>query len=155
MQTHRDLCHLVSTWLLSQQTIKYVCWELRLGRGVVDAIGVDPRGKRIVVCECKRTRADLLADLRAGKMFKYESSSSHCYLAGTAEALGDDPLNDLTARGLPSHWGVLLLNTSVTCIRSAKSHRKVQERTVLKTIALIGKSHMWRHMKLMGLIDKS
>ena len=63
---------------------------------------------RVVVIEVKRTRSDLLGDLRAGKMLHYQNGpASHWYLCGTAEALGEGGLGDLAERGLPLRWGVL------------------------------------------------
>lgn len=62
---------------------------------------------RVVVVEVKRTRADLLADLREGKMLGYGANATHAYLAATPEALG--ALEDLEARRLPTSWGVLEL----------------------------------------------
>lgn len=64
--------------------------------------------------EVKRTRADLLQDLRRRKMLKYQPQATNLWLAGTEEALrGRDStvLEDLAARGLPPSWGVLLLPT--------------------------------------------
>lgn len=63
--------------------------------------------------EVKRTRPDLLQDLRAGKLLRYECQATHCYLAATAEALGDDGPEQLTARGLPRTWGVLKLKPMI------------------------------------------
>jgi hypothetical protein len=76
---------------------------------------------RLAVAEVKRTRADLLGDLRAGKLLKYQAQASHCYLAAHVEALGveqntmhrpgvrEEALHDLEMRGLPRTWGVLVL----------------------------------------------
>ena len=87
--------------------------------------------RRVVVCEVKRTRADLLADLRKKKMLKYEKGTSHTYLAATAEALfynkwtKKEVLADLKKKGLPPTWGVLLLPENndpagIVCLRGAK-----------------------------------
>lgn len=74
---------------------------------------------RVVVVEVKRTRSDLLADLRVGKLRRYESAATHCYLliAGPCVGLSWMPwwpeeeqgraLHVLAADGLPDAWGVL------------------------------------------------
>lgn len=84
----------------------------RLWAGISDK----PQRPRVTVMEVKRTRSDLLADLRAGKMLAYEQTGQACYLAATAEALKGDTvkaiLADLTARGLPTGWGVVRLSSS-------------------------------------------
>lgn len=76
---------------------------------------------RIAIAEVKRTRSDLLADLRAGKLLRYAEVATHLYLAATDEALGlaagERPTRERTARvltelgelGLPKGWGVLRL----------------------------------------------
>lgn len=78
---------------------------------------------RIAIAEVKRTRPDLLADLRAGKLLRYAEVATHLYLAATDEALGlaagERPTRERTARlvadlgelGLPRGWGVLRLRT--------------------------------------------
>lgn len=78
---------------------------------------------RIAIAEVKRTRSDLLADLRAGKLLRYAEVATHLYLAATDEALGlagDERLTrertakvlaDLAEHGLPRTWGVLRLRT--------------------------------------------
>ena len=84
--------------------------------------GKRPPPPRLAVCEVKRTRSDLLGDLRAGKLLKYEAQATHCYLAGTVDALGLEPgrclsseylkerLGQLELDGLPRKWGVLVLH---------------------------------------------
>jgi len=76
---------------------------------------------RIGVIEVKRTRQDLLADLREQKMLRYEQVGTCCWLAAHADALKCEPkgmlsreeareiLHKLTELGLPSTWGVLVL----------------------------------------------
>lgn len=79
-----------------------------------------PPKPRLHVVEVKRTRADLLSDLRAQKMLKYEALATHCSLAATAQALGIDEgkswgldrqavCGALEMKGLPRHWGVVVL----------------------------------------------
>lgn len=75
---------------------------------------------RIAIVEVKVSRSDLLSDLRAGKLLRYEPQATHVYLAITDETMlvpwaPWDPqgatsaawLADLGAKGLPTHWGVL------------------------------------------------
>lgn len=99
-------------------------WLPRYRAGALKRHGARPR---VVVVECKRTRADLQADLRAGKLRRYEVAATHCWLLATDEALaagraprgsryraGGDPydaatLHRLRAEGLPDSWGVLTL----------------------------------------------
>lgn len=58
---------------------------------------------RVTVLEVKRTRSDLLSDLRKGKMQAYSRVATHCYVAATPEALaGGTP-------GLPEDWGIVEL----------------------------------------------
>lgn len=79
-----------------------------------------PPKPRLHIVEVKRTRADLLSDLRAGKLLKYERLGTHCSLAATPEALAVDEgsawdvdrqavCGELEHLGLPRHWGVVLL----------------------------------------------
>lgn len=143
--THRQLCRAVAGWFARQKWCEVVCWEvagpsvpdpsrswygvMRHHEGrrgtVLDAVGLsDPTaaGGRIGVAECKRTRADLLSDLRSGKMLDYARMPgvSHLYLAVTLEVLGIDvrpgygvAAEQVTARaeelGLPAGWGLLIV----------------------------------------------
>lgn len=77
-----------------------------------------PVKHRLQVVEVKRTRADLMGDLRRGKMLGYEARSTHCVLAcwegcfpgceGIWSPAGRKAmLADLAAMGLPARWGVL------------------------------------------------
>lgn len=115
--SHRKLCEIVAAWLLHNRC-DIVCWELAYNDGFVDAIGLTNPSKdkgKIVAVEVKRTRSDLLADLGRKKFLKYENGSTHCYIAATPQALGYKKgeekavLKDLTERGVPPYWGVLLL----------------------------------------------
>lgn len=78
-----------------------------------------PQRPRVSVIEVKRTRSDLLSDLRAGKMLAYERTGQACYLAATSEALKGATIKailaDLTARGLPTYWGVVRLTSGDWC----------------------------------------
>lgn len=139
MNDHRTLCRIMAWWFSKQPWCDIYCWELAYNDGFVDAIGItsvlskDSQPK-IAIAEVKRTRADLLADIRSKKMFKYMANTTHCYLAGTAEALlwndGDHSVVEtLSNLGLPSTWGVLLLPTKgwklPISIRPAISQGKV------------------------------
>lgn len=95
------------------------------GGGQLDVLALTlpewkPRRKvrpRIAIVEVKVSRSDLLSDLRAGKLLRYEPQATHVYLAITGEAMltpyGHTKahaaawLADLAAKGLPTHWGVL------------------------------------------------
>lgn len=89
---------------------------------------------RIAIAEVKRTRSDLLADLRAGKLLRYAEVATHLYLAGTDDALGlaagERPTRERTARllaelgehGLPRTWGVLRLR-----VWEQRPHRDLAE----------------------------
>lgn len=79
---------------------------------------------RIAVVEVKVQRSDLLKDLRAGKMRRYEPQASHVYLAIQADALLSwregyprpeaEMLAELDALGLPHGWGVIFLRPDTT-----------------------------------------
>ena len=158
MHTHRQLCKIAARWLLDQSRIDLVTWELKYQRGVYDVMGLTskPRAqeKKLVAIEVKRTRADLLQDLRKKKMLKYERRATHCYLAATSEALRTDKfsnrelLKDLKTKGLPIHWGVLLLPTSGTSvpkvIRGARRHKTVRQQTLRTLTRRIARSFMYR-----------
>lgn len=153
--THLELCQAVTAWALSLSWCDVAAWEVGFGTGIADVVAlsdaeleavnadrlarwelrrVGPRPfprPRIAVFEVKRTRPDLLSDLRARKMHGYQEGASHCYLAATPAALlleGRDrylkvsiatAIADLHARGLPEAWGVLLLHQ----VRVHFSHR--------------------------------
>lgn len=97
------------------------------GGGVLDVLGLtlkeSVKRPRIAVCEVKVSRADLLSDLRARKMLRYESQVSHCYLAFGPEVFSNRPqaYAVLNERGLPSDWGIVELSRSGACqLRAAK-----------------------------------
>lgn len=153
--THRELCLQAADWLLGQQSIDLVAWELKVRPFVYDVVGITSKAtakqKRYAVIECKRTRADLLQDLRAGKMQKYATKASHCYLAGTPEAFAmpkntvEGALADLSDKGLPANWGVLLLEPGqVTCLRSPQRIRPTNVLTCKSLTRKIARSYMYR-----------
>ena len=158
MLTHRDLCKIAANWLLAQSWCKLVAWEITYNRGFADAIGVSKcirNNTKIAVCEVKRTRADLLADLRKLKLLKYERGSTHCYLAITRECLGNNSpkefLADLGERGLPRHWGILLLPSTIgrlpTCVRRARRLRPANATRLRLLTEKIAVQHMYRNIK--------
>lgn len=119
--SHRDLCRMTAVFFRMMPVHDLVCWELGWNGGFVDAIACSLKDRpgvksRLTVGEVKRTRADLLADLRNMKMLKYQARSTHAYLAATKEALNwsdrETVLKDLTALGLPAGWGVIVLPTA-------------------------------------------
>ena len=160
MTTHRDYCKQTAFWLLEQSGIDLVSWELKYVRGVYDVIGVTSkeyaRVKKLVAIEVKRTRSDLLQDLRKRKMLKYEARATHCYLAATPEALRlhklttPEALADLKTRGLPTYWGVLVLTNNplkpIRVLRGARKHKSVQSSTIRTLTRKIGRSWMYRIM---------
>lgn len=125
--THRALQGVVLRWMLAQDWCQVGAVEVKnldvLGVSLPAHLRPSRRTRfpkpRITIAEVKRTRADLLQDLRAEKMHGYAVLGSHMYLAATDEALRwpdrrvigpeDDVLLDLTERGLPKSWGVLRL----------------------------------------------
>jgi hypothetical protein len=143
-------------WLLDQAYIDLVSWEMRFNRGYVDAIGITshPRAKqkKISVIEVKRTRSDLLQDLRKQKMLKYERTASHCYLAATTDALAfpkktkAEVLADLKARGLPVYWGVLMFcpDGKIEVIRGSRRKQPASSRSITMLIRKIARSWMYR-----------
>jgi hypothetical protein len=100
-----------------------------------------PGKPRIVAVEVKRTRADLLADLRVGKLLRYEGDASECYLAVYHQAMPSR--EELAELGLPGHWGILRITDhvdyrgvmSVSAVRTAKRHRH----------ATVGEVRMWTY----------
>lgn len=156
--THRRLCELVARWALKQQVYDLCSWEIQWNSGFVDAIGVTsplkPNG-RITAFEVKRTRSDLLADVTTGKLLKYEEGSTHCYLAGTAEALGinkltseKEALKKLVELGVPKYWGILLLPTrgatKPRVLKPAKQFGKLIPSVQLELIIHIARSFAYR-----------
>jgi hypothetical protein len=83
-------------------------------------------------------------------MLKYEQGSSHCYLAATPEALAlgkktkAEVLADLKARGLPTHWGILLLDGEPKALRSARRIKNIPKQTIAALNRKIAKSFCYR-----------
>jgi hypothetical protein len=159
MYTHRDLCRLTAAWILQKPGIDLACYEMRWNKGLVDVIGLSSsercKNKRLIVIEVKRTRSDLLQDLRKKKLCKYESKATHCYLAATAEALQYSNinktkiLNDLRKKGLPVQWGVILLPTKASnqkprVLSNPRKMRPAHSRTLKALIRKIARSYMYR-----------
>ncbi len=160
--THRSLCNRVAGWLMSQKTTQLVAIELQYNRCVLDVIGIGYRGRidrRVTICEVKRTRADLLQDLKKKKLLKYEQHGTHCYLAATPEALRYDRLTstevmaDLTARGLPSHWGVLCVGDTVQVLRGVRRHRPTPQSTLDALTKRIARKWMWFGLTTLGIVE--
>ncbi len=156
---HRDLCHLATTWLMKKPNIDIAGWEISRSSGIIDAVACSNKHKAIYIVECKRTRADLLQDLNKQKMLKYEKATSYCYLLATPEALMSDKFSeseiiaDLTAKGLPKQWGILLAsNQCVRVIRRATSYGPVKDISLRLLIKQIGRAHMYRHMNLLNIV---
>lgn len=159
MYSHRDLCRLTASWILDKPGIDLSCYEMKWDKGMVDVIGLSSsercRNKRLIVVEVKRTRADLLQDLRKKKLRKYESKATHCYLAATAEALQycnvnrTKVINDLRKKGLPVKWGVILLPSKPgkqkpRVIYNPTKMRPAHARTLKSLIRKIARSYMYR-----------
>lgn len=159
MVTHRELCVTTVRYLLENPIYGLAGWELRYNRGFADALAVTIKDRasnpRITCVEVKRTRADMLADLKARKMLKYEKGSTHCYLACTPECLRLDrqpiaqAIEELTELGLPTKWGILIIRGDVvTSIRNAYSigpYNKTRARALIKKLA---RSNMFRALGL-------
>lgn len=149
---HRELCKYVATWFLNNSSYNLVSWEIKTRSGYADVLATHTNTKRVpklAICEVKRTRADLLQDLRRKKMLKYERTASHCYLAVTPTAVlnkdSAEVLTDLGNNGLPTYWGVLLITTKgIICIRNPRAHKKIRRQTIETYIAKIARSFMYR-----------
>lgn len=107
---------------------------------------------RVVIVECKRTRADLLGDLRARKLLKYQDTATHLYLAATPTALGgrdrSSALMDLQSRGLPAAWGVLeVRGQDVVSLRPSRAVRPATAGDVWVTALTIGRSLSHRSVR--------
>lgn len=158
--THREICFLVSGWLLSQSNIQHVAYEMKYQRSVFDVIGLGTKSKidkRITIVEVKASRSDMLQDLKKGKLLKYEAQGTHCYLAATAEAYRTDKLNtleDLASRGLPNHWGVLLVSPGyVQVLRSARRHRPTSMYQLNTLLSKVARRNMYQLFTQLGIVD--
>lgn len=153
--THRQLCKTAASWLLKQRSIDLVTWELKYIGGVYDVVGLStsPTTQQLRLCaiEVKRTRSDLLKDLRTRKILKYQKRATHCYLAATPEALllhkltAKETIKDLQSRGLPKHWGVLcFINNEVKVLKAPQRNKTIRNITVQKLTRKIARSYMYR-----------
>ncbi len=121
------------------------------GGGVCDVLALtSPRktvpGPRIAICEVKVQVSDLRADLRKGKMLRYEPQATHCYLAAPAEVL--KRADDL---GLPGTWGKVEIGSDGSCVikrnpvRNLAVQPTIELRGQLATNAAI--SLAWRYLQ--------
>lgn len=161
--SHRDICIAVAAWVLSQPHTGLVAWEIKLGRSILDVLGVSTKRSndpRITVCECKRTRSDLLSDLKKQKLLKYQTHGTHYYLAATPEALRLDKLStsevlgDLHDRLLPVHWGVLSVASDgfIRVLRAAKRHRPTPGNSIVSLTKKMARQHMYNRLRDLGII---
>lgn len=84
------------------------------GGGQLDVLAISqPNTKRprIAIAEIKVTRSDLRADIRAGKMLRYQVQGTHLYLALGPEIAATKKAALDAAKDLPEHWGVLRLSS--------------------------------------------
>lgn len=140
MPTHKQLNILAARWLLNQPSHNFVCIEKSIGKCIYDVLALDVRNKskdpRISIAEIKVSRADLLQDLKKKKMLRYERQATHCYLVTTPEALlyskrsASEILEDLTQKGLPKTWGVLVWDQEFICLRKPTRIKKAHPRTL-------------------------
>jgi len=157
--THYDLCIDVTRWAVHQGWCDFAAPEVSLGNAVCDVLtcGHAPLSVRII--EVKRTRSDLLSDLRREKMQRrYERYASHNYLAlgpdlfdSTVRAVVAERtvLDELAVLGLPAWWGVLRLHPgdargAWSIRRARKSATELTRDRVDRTIRAIGRSATWR-----------
>lgn len=153
--THKELTTKLIEWLLTRPGIDLAIDEMRFGRGIVDAIGITTRPKykpfKVLAVEAKVSRSDLLQDLNKGKMLKYEQRASHCYLACDRSVLKNSSyeefVEDITNKGLPKHWGILIVDKDVTVIRRAQRIRPISISTIRQLSIKIGKSYMWKNLR--------
>lgn len=174
--THDDLCLHGLGWATSQSWTRLAAHEVALdvprwwylerlrpgrrvrarGRADVIAVGQD----RIAIIEVKRTRADLLSDLRSGKMIDCYGWATHCYLL-LGPAVADTSRDELTELGLPRSWGVLRVrhertvdprfgreSDGVRSTRSARRQRDVRDGELEKLGQAIGRSLSWRVLRM-------
>lgn len=118
-QSHFDLCLCGVRWAMNGSW-DVAAPEVHLDTAVADVLLVD--ANRVGIIEVKRTRSDLLSDLRAKKMLKYTSRTTHLWLLLGPEI--DISVAKLTELGLPTHWGILRASVGgvVTSRRTARRH---------------------------------
>lgn len=163
MLSHRDQCHRAAKWFYEQYQIDLVSFELKVDkRSIVDVIGLTTypttAQRKILIGEVKVTRADLLQDLRKGKMLKYQKHASHCYLLATRAALNLNKQNtiqlltELDSYGLPKSWGIVLLpdteQEEPILIRKPQRLKIPRYETIQKYIRKIARSYMYKILLL-------
>ncbi len=156
--THRDICVATGVWLLQQYWCDLAAVEIAFATGIGDAIGISSSPKkqsqRLTLCECKRTRSDLLSDLRAKKLLKYEAEATHCILVATKEAYlwkqdktKADVLNDLKEKGLPDHWGIAVIEGSeITLLRKPKKIQALTQEKKNEIVLRVAKSYCYKYL---------
>lgn len=126
-QPHRQLCARYAAYLLREAPwVEVATFETQLPssrgrkRGVADVIALrtgwttKSHSPKSLICEIKVGRGDLLSDLRDGKMLKYEPWGQ-CTLVLSHDAAAwsrhnkASLLEELEQKGLPNHWGVVLV----------------------------------------------
>lgn len=118
---------------------------------------------RVAVFEVKRTRSDLLGDLRRGKMLRYEVAATHCYLAVGPDVLrgdwyGGTWAEQVTELGLPKHWGILsvkawkgyrdgVMRVNATSVRPARRIRPTTAALVWPACTTIAKATSYKLLR--------
>lgn len=107
------------------------------------------------VIECKVSKADLVADLRARKMLGYERAGSRCSVAMPESVLAAaGGLEGLGLMGLPPTWGVLVpvgtgragdwTDWTLASRRDPAKNRAITDDHVAEMAATVGHSMTWR-----------
>lgn len=96
---------------------------------------------RIEVAECKVSRADWLADVRTGKLRRYEPGTSHRWLC-IPEEMAD--LGALVADGLPETWGVWVATGRYGTVLRDAPNAEVEPWEVVAMGGIILRSLSWR-----------
>jgi len=173
------MCKAMATWLLHRVKMDLVSYEVgmqvrgepyRCGwngrihyhwKGIqMDALGVKlGEHDKICVVECKTSRSDLLADLRARKMHGYSQVATHCYLALNTEIWFDSPaalrsrderrklVTWLAERGLPRYWGVVLVKPHgwmPESLRPVKAHACLLPGEGRRVLGAVGRNLSYR-----------
>jgi hypothetical protein len=153
--THRELTIKLVDWLLTRPGIDLAINEIAFGRGIADAIGISTRPKyrpfKVLAIEAKISRADLLQDLQKRKYLKYEKAASHCYIACQKDILrgssDEELVKDLSTKGLPNYWGILLVGKDIRVLRRSQRIKPISIATIRKLAIQIAKSYMWKTIK--------
>lgn len=154
---HHDVPRAACAWLLRQRSIAAAATEVGVLTGVADVLGAGHLRKppKLVIIECKANRADLLGDLRRGKMIRYSETASHCYLALGSGCPYD--LVELVELGLPDWWGVLDVSPTrspthfhVASRRRARTRpgHTVTTKRVAGHHTALASSMSWRYLRL-------